>query len=59
MNTKKQYISPILHVVTFKVEQGFNSYVKLSHSIIDNDLYNAQNQEKWYEGGSLFGDNDW
>ena len=59
MNTKKQYTIPTVRVVDFKVEQGFGSFVKLSHSVVDNDLYNAQNQEKWYEGGSLFGDNGW
>ena len=59
MSTKKQYTSPMLRVVAFKVEQGFESFVKLSHSVVDEDLFNAQNQEKWYEGGSLFGDNEW
>ena len=59
MNTKKQYTIPTVRVVDFKVEQGFDSFVKLSHSVVDNDLYDAQNQEKWYEGGSLFGDNGW
>ena len=27
---------------------------------MDNDAYNAQNQQNWSEGGSLFGSaNDW
>lgn len=53
MKTKKQYPKPTVKVVAFKVEDGYTSY-KLTHSIIDGDLFNSNNQENWTSGGSLF-----
>ena len=60
MKTHHSYITPTVSVVSFRVEEAFQSFIKLSHTPMDNDAYNAQNQQNWSEGGSLFGSaNDW
>ena len=53
MMTKKQYTNPTVKVVAFKVEGGFQAY-RLSHSVIEGDMFNSNNQENWSPGGSLF-----
>jgi hypothetical protein len=57
---KKEYIAPILTVVTFKVEQGYaTSYQSTTFldlfTIEATQDYNDQAQENWHES-SDFGD---
>ena len=53
---KKQYIAPLLTVVSFRVEKGYaesgvlSTTMNLFHEVeLPNDYYNAQNQENWTE----------
>ena len=54
---KKQYTTPVLTVVEFKVERGYASSM-LRFSMEQETLFNDQGQENWNEGGNLFG-GDW
>lgn len=57
MNNKKQYTVPVIKVVTFKVEDIFQSNgIKLS--AIEEMGYNDKGMQDWTEGQSLF-DNGW
>ena len=53
MKTIKSYIKPSVKVVSFRVEGGFQAY-RLSHSVIEGDMFNSNNQENWSPGGNLF-----
>ena len=55
---KKKYIKPELTVVSFKTEQGFASSGSITFTIEQNELYNEQCQEKWTDGGNLFGNGE-
>ena len=64
METKRQYTAPALKVVSFKVEQGFQS---ITYSVgvstpepAPESIYNGQNQERWgTDNNNIFGDRDW
>ena len=64
MKTKKQYTTPTLKVVAFKVEEGFQS-IQYSMSLQSTSTppaesdFNSQNQERWGTGQDVFGGNDW
>lgn len=45
-------------VVSFKTEQGFASSGSITFTIEQNELYNEQCQEKWTDGGNLFGNGE-
>lgn len=56
MGTKKQYIAPVLTVVTFKTEKGYavsgpdpEAPFILSLFESDGDGYSAQGQQTWVE----------
>ena len=60
MKDKKEYIAPVLTVVTFKTERGYAvSTVSLFHLQEGEDLFNEQSQENWTEEGNLFGSVGW
>lgn len=55
----KHYTAPVVKVVDFHIEQGFNgSDIRLSQ-IDEMEIYSNQNQEKWTEDNSLFGGSGW
>ena len=50
---RKEYVAPVLTVVSFKVEQGFAmsgfATMELFHDLEQDDLYNYNTPENWYE----------
>ena len=60
METKKQYTTPELTVVTFKSERGYAGSGGLQTSILTlfcieaEPNYNTQYQEDWTNGGDVF-----
>jgi hypothetical protein len=61
MKEMKQYTAPVVKVVAFQIEQGFQGTlhnVRLSQDLIF-DNHNVQNQENWSEDNTLFGGGGW
>ncbi|MBR5353224.1 MAG: hypothetical protein IK126_05875 [Bacteroidales bacterium] len=61
MKEMKQYTVPVVKVVAFLIEQGFQGTLRdlrLSQNDEFED-YNNQNQENWSEDNTLFGGSGW
>ena len=61
MKENKQYAAPVVKVVVFQIEQGFEGSsgdLRLSQNDEIED-YNDQNQENWTEDNTLFGGSGW
>ena len=61
MKEMKQYTVPVVKVVAFQIEQGFQGTLRdlrLSQNDEFED-YNDQNQENWSEDNNLFGCSGW
>lgn len=61
MKEMKQYTVPVVKVVAFQIEQGFQGTLRdlrLSQNDEFED-YNNQNQENWTEDNTLFGGSGW
>lgn len=61
MKEMKQYTAPVVKVVAFQIEQGFQGTLRdlrLSQNDEFED-YNNQNQENWSEDNTLFGGSGW
>lgn len=61
MKENKQYAAPVVKVVVFQIEQGFevsSGDLRLSQNNEIED-YNDQNQENWTEDNTLFGGSGW
>lgn len=61
MKEMKHYTVPIVKVVAFQIEQGFQGTLRdlrLSQNDEFED-YNNQNQENWSEDNNLFGGSGW
>lgn len=61
MKEMKQYTVPVVKVVAFQIEQGFQGTLRdlrLSQNDEFED-YNNQNQENWSEDNTLFGGSGW
>ena len=57
MKDKKEYIAPVLTVVTFKMECGFaaSSFI-ISRIFLEEEADMTNNQESWETNDNAFGD---
>lgn len=62
MKEIKQYTAPVVKVVAFQIELGFEGSsgdLRLSQNDQLLQDYNNQNQENWTEDNTLFGGSGW